>query len=50
MRLRLAGVRLLTVHGYSHSAFLAPSTCAGNHMTACIRAGALPPKGRMRGG
>ena len=50
MRHRLAKARLLTVYGYGHTAFLTPSTYAGNYMTACFRTGALTPKGRVRGG
>jgi pimeloyl-ACP methyl ester carboxylesterase len=45
MTRQLGNARLLVVHGYGHTAFLNPSTCASNYMTAYFRAGALPPKG-----
>ncbi len=44
MTRQLANARLLVVHGYGHTAFLNPSTCASNYMTAYFRTGALPPK------
>jgi hypothetical protein len=44
---RLADVRLLTVHGYGHAAFLPPDTCARTYMTTYFHAGALPA-GRPR--
>jgi pimeloyl-ACP methyl ester carboxylesterase len=43
----LANARLLVVHGYGHSQFLNPSTCASNYMTAYFRTGALPPVGTI---
>ena len=45
MTRQLANARLLVVHGYGHTAFLNPSTCASNYMTAYFRTGALPPRG-----
>jgi pimeloyl-ACP methyl ester carboxylesterase len=47
MTRQLANARLLVVHGYGHTAFLNPSTCASNYMTAYFRTGALPPKGTV---
>ena len=47
MTRQLGNARLLVVHGYGHTAFLNPSTCASNHMTAYFRTGALPPKGTV---
>jgi pimeloyl-ACP methyl ester carboxylesterase len=47
MTRQLADARLLVVRGYGHTAFLNPSTCASNYMTAYFRAGALPPKGTV---
>ncbi len=44
---QLANARLLVVHGYGHTAFLNPSTCASNYMTAYFQTGALPPKGTV---
>jgi pimeloyl-ACP methyl ester carboxylesterase len=49
MTRQLANARLLVVHGYGHTAFLNPSTCASNYMTAYFRTGALPPKGAVCG-
>lgn len=49
MTRQLGNARLLVVHGYGHTAFLNPSTCASNHMTAYFRTGALPPKGTVCG-
>ena len=46
MTRQLANARLLIVHGYGHTAFLNPSTCAQNYVTAYFRTGALPPTGR----
>ncbi len=43
---RAVGEQFITVHGYGHCAFLTPGTCTGDYMTACIRTGALPSKGR----
>ena len=43
----LADARLLVVKGYGHTAFLNPSTCAGNYMTTYFLTGALPPKGTV---
>jgi pimeloyl-ACP methyl ester carboxylesterase len=43
----LADARLLVVKGYGHTAFLNPSTCAGNYMTTYFLTGALPPKGTI---
>lgn len=43
----LADARLLVVKGYGHTAFLNPSTCADNYMTAYFLTGALPPKGAV---
>jgi pimeloyl-ACP methyl ester carboxylesterase len=42
MTRQLANARLLVVHGYGHTAFLNPSTCANNYMTAYFQTGALP--------
>jgi pimeloyl-ACP methyl ester carboxylesterase len=47
MTRQLANARLLVVHGYGHTAFLNPSTCANTYMTAYFRTGALPPKGTV---
>ncbi len=47
MTRQLANARLLVVHGYGHTAFLNPSTCASTYMTAYFRTGALPPKGTV---
>ena len=47
MTRQLANARLLVVHGYGHTAFLSPSTCASNYMTAYFRTGALPPRGAV---
>lgn len=44
---QLGNARLLVVHGYGHTAFLNPSTCASTYMTAYFRTGALPPKGTV---
>jgi pimeloyl-ACP methyl ester carboxylesterase len=44
MTRQLANARLLVVHGYGHTVFLNPSTCASGYMTAYFRTGALPPK------
>jgi pimeloyl-ACP methyl ester carboxylesterase len=49
MTRQLANARLLVVHGYGHTAFLNPSTCASTYMTAYFRTGALPPKGAVCG-
>ena len=49
MTRQLANARLLVVHGYGHTAFLNPSTCASNYMTAYFNTGALPPKGTVCG-
>jgi pimeloyl-ACP methyl ester carboxylesterase len=43
----LANARLLVVHGYGHTEFLNPSTCASNYITAYFRTGALPPVGTV---
>ena len=47
MTRQLANARLLVVHGYGHTAFLNPSTCASSDMTAYFRTGALPPNGTV---
>ena len=47
MTRQLANARLLVVHGYGHTAFLNPSTCASTYMTSYFRTGALPPKGTV---
>jgi len=47
MTRQLANARLLVVHGYGHTAFLNPSTCASTYMTAYFQTGALPPKGTV---
>jgi hypothetical protein len=47
MTRQLANARLLIVRGYGHTAFLNPSTCASNYLTAYFRTGALPPKGAV---
>jgi pimeloyl-ACP methyl ester carboxylesterase len=44
---QLASARLLVVRGYGHTAFLNPSTCAGDFMTAYFRTGALPRAGTV---
>ena len=49
MTRQLANARLLVVHGYGHTAFLSPSTCTGDYMTAYFRTGALPPSGTVCG-
>ncbi len=49
MTRQLANARLLVVRGYGHTAFLNPSTCASNYMTAYFQRGALPPKGTVCG-
>ena len=49
MTRQLGNARLLVVHGDGHTAFLNPSTCASNSMTAYCRTGALPPKGTICG-
>ena len=43
----LANTRLLVVHGYGHTVFLNPSTCANHYETAYFRTGTLPPKGTI---
>jgi pimeloyl-ACP methyl ester carboxylesterase len=43
----LANARLLVVHGYGHTEFLNPSTCASNYVTTYFRTGALPPVGTV---
>ena len=47
MTRQLANARLLVVHGYGHTTFLNPSTCAGNYMTAYFQTGALPLSGTV---
>ena len=47
MTRELADARLLVVHGYGHTVFLNPSTCASNYEIAYFRTGALPPKGTI---
>lgn len=47
MTRQLGNARLLVVHGYGHTAFLNPSTCASTYMTAYFQTGALPPKGTV---
>ncbi len=47
MTRQLGNARLLVVHGYGHTAFLNPSTCASTYMTGYFRTGALPPKGTV---
>jgi pimeloyl-ACP methyl ester carboxylesterase len=47
MTRQLANARLLVVHGYGHTAFLNPSTCASTYTTAYFQTGALPPKGTV---
>ncbi|WP_351233370.1 alpha/beta hydrolase [Streptomyces sp. NPDC002133] len=42
---RLADARLLTVHGYGHSAFSNLSSCADDHQTRYFLDGVLPPPG-----
>jgi pimeloyl-ACP methyl ester carboxylesterase len=50
---QLANAHLLTVvgqgqrPGYGHTAFLNPSTCANNYLTAYFETGALPPAGTI---
>jgi hypothetical protein len=43
----LARARLLTVHGYGHTALLNPSTCANEAMAAYLIEGTLPSKGKV---
>jgi pimeloyl-ACP methyl ester carboxylesterase len=43
----LANARLLVVHGYGHTEFLNPSTCAANYETIYFLTGALPPPGTV---
>jgi pimeloyl-ACP methyl ester carboxylesterase len=43
----LADARLLVVHGYGHTEFLNPSTCASNYETGYFLTGALPPAGTV---
>jgi pimeloyl-ACP methyl ester carboxylesterase len=47
MTRQLANARLLVVHGYGHTAFLNPSTCASTDMAAYFQTGDLPPKGTV---
>lgn len=42
---QLANARLLTVHGYGHTAFLNPSGCASAAEVAYLIDGTLPPEG-----
>ena len=44
---QLANVRLLTVDGYGHTAFLNPSTCANNYAAAYLIDGVLPAAGTV---
>jgi pimeloyl-ACP methyl ester carboxylesterase len=41
----LAKARLLTVHGYGHTEFANPSTCATNYEVSYLLTGKLPPVG-----
>jgi pimeloyl-ACP methyl ester carboxylesterase len=41
----LARARLLTVHGFGHTEFFNPSTCATNYEVSYLETGALPPSG-----
>ena len=43
----LARARLLTVHGYGHTEFLNPSSCAKRYETRYLLTGALPPAGTV---
>jgi TAP-like protein len=43
----LARARLLTVHGYGHTALLNPSSCAQKHESSYFVDGALPPPGTV---
>jgi hypothetical protein len=43
----LARGRLLTVHGYGHTEFLNPSSCAARYETRYLLTGALPPAGTI---
>jgi pimeloyl-ACP methyl ester carboxylesterase len=47
MAKELANARLLTVHGYGHTAILNPSSCANAAISAYLIAGTLPPKGKI---
>ncbi len=47
MTRELANARLLVVHGYGHTEFLNPSTCASNYETSYFLTGALPPAGTV---
>ncbi|MFI9545622.1 alpha/beta hydrolase [Streptomyces sp. NPDC052016] len=42
---RLADARLLTHHGYGHTALLNPSRCVNDHVSRYLADGVLPPKG-----
>ena len=42
MTRQLGNARLLVVHGFGHTAFLNPSTCAATYMTAYFQTGAPP--------
>ncbi|MFI7348006.1 alpha/beta hydrolase [Streptomyces sp. NPDC049936] len=41
----LAGARLLTHHGYGHTALLNPGACVGDHVSRYLVDGVLPPAG-----
>jgi hypothetical protein len=47
MARELASGRLLTVHGYGHTALLNPSACANAAIVAYLIHGTLPPKGKV---
>lgn len=47
MARELANARLLTVHGYGHTAILNPSACANASISAYLIDGTLPPKGKV---
>ena len=43
----LAKARLLTIHGYGHTEFNNPSTCATNYEVSYLLTGNLPPAGTV---
>jgi len=45
MTAELANARLLTPHGYGHTAIFNPSTCVNNAEVAYFLHGTLPAKG-----
>jgi hypothetical protein len=43
----LARARLLTIHGYGHTEYDNPSTCATNYEVSYLLTGTLPPGHRL---